>query len=336
MALRGAAGDLAREVEWIGTELTRRLIYSHHIIAPSKRAGLRECAQILGVTTLVKIGWPGAICLEGPKDRVDAVNHITRWRWKQLAVRGEQDAETRALPRIFLETSDMSTFAGHLRRWIGRTTRRRAPPPPKKLLELKVVVRLGADLQKRPIFRVEDRAASGTRDQSALSVPWTALATFRNAWARALSRADSRDSRATNDGAFSRALSRRALFFRSCLLKSRLAERAASAGSMASRPCVIFRSLASRFAASRNFSSRARAARRVPSSLDPLSLLLFPDRAFKYEEYVCRVVSKRFAVALASLLTRFSLNKVSWASMSSAAARSRRAFSSACFRLRSS
>ena len=83
--------------------MTRRLIYSHHIIAPSKRAGLRECAQILGVTTLVKIGWPGAICLEGPKDRVDAsVNHITRWRWKQLAVRGEQDAETRALPRIFL------------------------------------------------------------------------------------------------------------------------------------------------------------------------------------------------------------------------------------------
>ena len=104
------------EVVWEGTELTRRLIYSHHIIAPSKRAGLRECAQILGVTTLVKIGWPGAICLEGPKDRVDAfVNHITRWRWKQLAVRGEQDAETRALPRIFLETSDMSTFAGHLR-----------------------------------------------------------------------------------------------------------------------------------------------------------------------------------------------------------------------------
>ena len=103
-------------VEWEGTELTRRLIYSHHIIAPSKRSGLRECAQILGVTTLVKIGWPGAICLEGPKDRVDAfVNHITRWRWKQLAVRGEQDAEERALPRIFLETSDMSTFAGHLR-----------------------------------------------------------------------------------------------------------------------------------------------------------------------------------------------------------------------------
>ena len=104
------------EIVWEGTELTRRLIYSHHIIAPSKRSGLRECAQILGVTTLVKIGWPGAICLEGPKDRVDAfVNHITRWRWKQLAVRGEQDADERALPRIFLETSDMSTFAGHLR-----------------------------------------------------------------------------------------------------------------------------------------------------------------------------------------------------------------------------
>lgn len=71
-------------VEWSVVEsaaLTRRLIYSHHIIAPSKRAGLKECAQILGVTTFVKIGWPGCICLEGPADRVDAfVNHISRWR----------------------------------------------------------------------------------------------------------------------------------------------------------------------------------------------------------------------------------------------------------------
>ena len=101
------------EVVWQGTEgLTRRLIYSHHIIAPSKRAGLRECAQILGVTTLVKIGWPGAICLEGPKDRVDAfVNHITRWRWKQLAVRGEQDAES---VRSHLPRDPDSRLAGHL------------------------------------------------------------------------------------------------------------------------------------------------------------------------------------------------------------------------------
>lgn len=111
-----AAVEWSVSVEGTATALTRRLIYSHHIIAPSKRAGLKECAQILGVTTFVKIGWPGCICLEGPTDRVDAfVNHISRWRWKQLAVRGEQDAEERALPRIFLETSDMSAFAGYLK-----------------------------------------------------------------------------------------------------------------------------------------------------------------------------------------------------------------------------
>ena len=46
---RSAAPPVTSREEVVeGTELTRRLIYSHHIIAPSKRAGLRECAQILG------------------------------------------------------------------------------------------------------------------------------------------------------------------------------------------------------------------------------------------------------------------------------------------------
>ena len=37
----GAGGERAREEEVLG----RRCCYSHHIIAPSKRAGLRECPQ---------------------------------------------------------------------------------------------------------------------------------------------------------------------------------------------------------------------------------------------------------------------------------------------------
>ena len=144
----------------------------HH--RAEKRAGLRECAQILGVTTLVKIGWPGAICLEGPKDRVDAfVNHITRWRWKQLAVRGEQDAETRALPRIFLETSDMSTFAGHLRLPVsGRFwTAFKVATPPSTYSNSK------SSSASAPISRnarssaSKIASASGTLLQSALSVP---------------------------------------------------------------------------------------------------------------------------------------------------------------------
>ena len=108
-----------------GCLLARRLIYSHHIIAPSKRAGLRELAVALGVTALVKIGWPGVIVLEGERGRVDAyVDCIQGWRWKKLAVRGEQEVvaepdgyldDVRALPRIFVETSDMSALASAMR-----------------------------------------------------------------------------------------------------------------------------------------------------------------------------------------------------------------------------
>ena len=99
--------------------LARRLIFSHHIIAPSKRAGLRQLAVSLGVTALVKIGWPGIIVLEGDADRVEAyVGAIQGWRWKKLAVRGEQeldDGEERALPRVFLELDDMSALAQIMR-----------------------------------------------------------------------------------------------------------------------------------------------------------------------------------------------------------------------------
>ena len=102
--------------------LGRRLIYSHHIIAPSKRAGLRELSVALGVTALVKIGWPGVIVLEGDLPRVETfISVIQGWRWKRLAVRGEQEVEggdidgLRALPRIFLELTDMSVLASTLR-----------------------------------------------------------------------------------------------------------------------------------------------------------------------------------------------------------------------------
>lgn len=95
--------------------LARTILYAHHIIAPSKRAGLKDLAKALGVTALVKIGWPGVIVLEGDDDRVGHfVNLIQKWRWKHLVVRGEQIAEERALPcGVFIEygPSDMNLIA---------------------------------------------------------------------------------------------------------------------------------------------------------------------------------------------------------------------------------
>lgn len=77
--------------------LSRKLVYSHHIIADSKRAGLKELSLALGVTALVKIGWPGVIVLEGERTAVEAfVCVIQRWRWKHLVVRGEQEVDVEA------------------------------------------------------------------------------------------------------------------------------------------------------------------------------------------------------------------------------------------------
>mmetsp|Transcript_4851 Transcript_4851/g.6865 ORF Transcript_4851/g.6865 Transcript_4851/m.6865 type:complete len:258 (+) Transcript_4851:5777-6550(+) len=105
------------------TRLARKIIYSHHIIADSKRAGLRELALAFQVSALVKIGWPGVIVLEGHESRVDAfVSYIQRWRWKKLIVRGEEFLSMeegtnidnlRALPCAFIEYGphDMSILA---------------------------------------------------------------------------------------------------------------------------------------------------------------------------------------------------------------------------------
>lgn len=105
------------------SRLSRKLIYSHHIIAESKRMGLRELSVALNVTALVKIGWPGVIVLEGETNAVELfVSLIQKWRWKQLVVRGEQEVDIpekqaldsfRALPKAFVEygPSQMSAIA---------------------------------------------------------------------------------------------------------------------------------------------------------------------------------------------------------------------------------
>ncbi len=71
--------------------LGRRLIYSHHIIARSKRDAVRGFAKDMGVSGMSKIGWPGAIIVEGPEEAVcEYVSCLRRLHWKHLAVRGEE------------------------------------------------------------------------------------------------------------------------------------------------------------------------------------------------------------------------------------------------------
>ncbi|CAM9751052.1 unnamed protein product [Chrysoparadoxa australica] len=71
--------------------LGRRLLFSHHIIARSKRDGIRSEAKDLNIGGYAKIGWPGVIVIEGEEsDCTEYVRRLMRWRWKQLVVRGEE------------------------------------------------------------------------------------------------------------------------------------------------------------------------------------------------------------------------------------------------------
>jgi hypothetical protein len=105
----------------------RRCIYSHHIIASSKRAAVMQGALERGLSGCSKIGWPGVIVIEGPEDQCKSyVRMLSSLRWKCLVVRGEESfpiedgqtvEELRAFPPGFREfgASDMSALAAYCR-----------------------------------------------------------------------------------------------------------------------------------------------------------------------------------------------------------------------------
>ena len=96
--------------------LGRRLIYSHHIIAKSKRSIVADLASQNNLGGFVKIGWPGIILIEGNEvDCIMYVEEIKKLRWQYLVVRGEQQVELesesqlnqkRKLPNVFRELAE--------------------------------------------------------------------------------------------------------------------------------------------------------------------------------------------------------------------------------------
>uniref|UniRef100_A0A7S1YPA5 Small nuclear ribonucleoprotein Prp3 C-terminal domain-containing protein n=1 Tax=Ditylum brightwellii TaxID=49249 RepID=A0A7S1YPA5_9STRA len=115
--------------------LGRRLIYSHHIIANSKRKAIADLASQYNLGGYAKIGWPGIIIVEGnEEDCISYVDEIRTFRWQYLTVRGEEQEEIvtknnesgnassltellnkqRKLPMKFeeLDQDQMSTLAG--------------------------------------------------------------------------------------------------------------------------------------------------------------------------------------------------------------------------------
>ncbi|CAM9696940.1 unnamed protein product [Ectocarpus sp. 13 AM-2016] len=108
--------------------LGRRLIYSHHIIATQKRTGIMKAARDLRLGGFSKVGWPGVIVVEGEEGSCeDFVSTLRGWRWKHLAVRGEEKVrvpngrtldQERRLPALLIELGEkegVSVLAKHCR-----------------------------------------------------------------------------------------------------------------------------------------------------------------------------------------------------------------------------
>ena len=133
-SLIGGSVGLAGSVEALGlsdrteaTVLGRRLCFSHHIIAPSKRSAVVNWALELKLGGCSKIGWPGLIAVEGDERHCQLyVSMLQRLRWKKFVVRGEEQFEVeggtdldgmRRLPRGFCEfqQDEMHLFAQTLK-----------------------------------------------------------------------------------------------------------------------------------------------------------------------------------------------------------------------------
>jgi hypothetical protein len=103
----------------------RRLIYSHHIIAKSKRSAIKQLTASYKLTGYMKIGWPGLIIIEGAEeDCQQFYDEIRSMSWQYLVVRGEQqervvdddgELDLHRKFETFQETDDMSVFAEHCR-----------------------------------------------------------------------------------------------------------------------------------------------------------------------------------------------------------------------------
>ena len=71
--------------------LGRRLVFSHHIIAKSKRKALKDLSREYRLGGYAKIGWPGIIIIEGEDNDCNRfIDEIRSMRWQHLAVRGEE------------------------------------------------------------------------------------------------------------------------------------------------------------------------------------------------------------------------------------------------------
>ena len=109
------------------------VMYSHHIIAKSKLALIKQLAKELSLSGVLKKGWPGFIVVEGRGGDVDVFfMEMKKLQWQHFQERGriqastqteaqmdtaQMDAEADTFPQAFQvleETSEFSTFVRSL------------------------------------------------------------------------------------------------------------------------------------------------------------------------------------------------------------------------------
>jgi len=77
-------------------KIKRVVIWSHHLLATSKRKDIQAWSKELSLSGYSRPGHPGSIFVEGDEDQVDEfIRRLKQLRWQALQVRGEETADKR-------------------------------------------------------------------------------------------------------------------------------------------------------------------------------------------------------------------------------------------------
>ncbi|PKC07103.1 DUF1115-domain-containing protein [Rhizophagus irregularis] len=83
--------DNKNEKEKASLQLSRILIWTHHLLSLEKRKNICQWAEELGLWGFSKPGYPGIIIVEGLNDRVhEYISRLKSLRWQAITVRSEQ------------------------------------------------------------------------------------------------------------------------------------------------------------------------------------------------------------------------------------------------------
>ncbi|CAD0097799.1 unnamed protein product [Aureobasidium mustum] len=91
------------------SKIKRVVIWSHHLLATSKRKDIQAWSKELSLSGFSRPGHPGSIFVEGDEDQVDEfIRRLKQLRWQALQVRGEETADKRICgPGDDADTADL-------------------------------------------------------------------------------------------------------------------------------------------------------------------------------------------------------------------------------------